>query len=91
MTSASHKLTPALIRAMIAVRAGRVTQVYTKTGNVFRGPSYTGAVCYRRLEAMKFIEDMPGQNDRHRLHFRKQLSVIGEQALEAAETPPCKP
>jgi hypothetical protein len=82
----SKKLTPALIRAMAAVRGGKVTRVYTSAGNTFRGPAGIAPGSYRRLEVMKYIEDAPGQRATgvYASHFKQQLSAAGIAALEAA-------
>lgn len=85
----THKLTPALIRAMAAVRAGKVAQVCTGEGNVFRGPTGIAASCYRRLEVMRYIEDVPGQKRTGVFESRivQQLSAAGQRALWDAGEP----
>lgn len=86
MTQAAHtpfKLTPALINAMVAVRLGQVDRIYRINGNVFHGPRGIASSCYRRLEALRFIEDAPGQSSKgaFEIRVRQQLSGVGKRAL----------
>lgn len=71
-------LTHAIVRALVAVRAGKVTQVFTATGNTFRGPRSIAAITYRRLESARLIEDAPGQRGGR---YIQQLSKAGRDAL----------
>lgn len=80
------RLTPALIKALAAVRSGKVRQRYTKTGNAFEGPNGIAPASYRRLVTMKYIEDEPGQRSTgvYASYFRQQLSAAGLAAYETA-------
>ena len=81
---ADTKLTAALVRAMCAVRSGKVYhQRFNARGNTFDGPPGVAPSCYRRLEAARFIEDDPTW-PKVSLLYRQRLTKAGVAALEAA-------
>ena len=74
------QLSHALIRAMVAVRAGKVMRWYSPMGNNFQAPRGIAPQTLRRLEALCFIEDAPGGPE-HVRRVQKQLSPKGREAL----------
>lgn len=77
-------MTKAQLRALQAVRDGRVVQVYDRTGNVFRGPAGISARNYRALEVGGLIEDVPGQGFRASGYYKLQLTGKGRAILRNA-------
>lgn len=70
------ELTKAEIRALVHVAAGKVTQVFTATGNHFAGPRETASRTWRKLADAGLIEDANGQ---------QQLTAKGKAALDEAQ------
>ena len=77
------KRTQAMVRAMVAVRAGKVMQIYTARGNTFEAPKGIGQATLRKLEGARWIEDVPGQaHGVASTRLKLQLSKAGRAALE---------
>jgi hypothetical protein len=76
------KLTTAQVRALAAVGQGRVSNIFTATGNTFHGPKGIGSILYRKLQIARLIEDVPGGAiNPIRSTRRQQLTAAGRALL----------
>lgn len=75
--------TPAIMKALRAVRDGLVTQVYDRTGNKFEGPEGINGRTYRRAREMQLIEDVPGHfGGVYTTRIKQRLTAAGRVAVE---------
>jgi len=81
-----YKLTDAQVRALAAVRDGRVFNRFERDRNVFVGPTEIGPILYRKLQSAGMIEDEPAKPAERLglVHVRKQqLTARGRSVLAA--------
>lgn len=82
MNTPANKLTKAQVRALAAVRDGTVTNVFHPTGNKFEGPEGIGGQCYRHLQELRLIEDVPGhKTGAYTTRVTQQITFAGRTAL----------
>lgn len=79
----TDKLSKAEVAALVHVAAGSVTQIFTPKGNTYQGPRGTAPRTWRKLAALKLIEDVPGQTSTgvYARHFKQRLTKAGRKAL----------
>src|SRR5262249_31082646 len=80
-----YKLTEPQRRALLAVKAGQVEQIFQRNGNTFHGPNgHRSSRVFRLLQEWRLIEEVPGQGiiglltSRH----RQRLTAAGQAALD---------
>ena len=79
--------TPSQVRALIAVRDGKVINRFDPNKNVFEVPKGINAAIVRKLQHKRWIEDVPGRPSGSR-HYPQQLTQVGEIVLAMAEADP---